>query len=468
MGVPGATAGEIERRMREAGMPDPATRAFLRLYELLVRRDTGLLGRDRIRPLSRPLPDAGALADHRGRGEALLDATAVIKLNGGLGTSMGLEGPKSLLPVRDGLTFLDLIARNVLALRERTGARLPLLFMNSFRTDAPTRAALARHPELELPGLPLTFLQHRVPKIDAATLEPVRWPGDPELEWCPPGHGDLYTALGTSGTLERLLDAGIEWAFVSNADNLGATPDPGILGWMAAEGLAFVMEAADRTPADRKGGHLAELRDGRLVLREAAQCPPEEREEFQDVARYRHFNTNNLWLHLPTLAAALEEHGGFLPLPPIFNRKTVDPRDPESPEVIQLETAMGAAISVLPRAAAVRVPRSRFSPVKTTDDLLAVRSDAYELTDDWRLVLSPRRAAPPEIRLDPAFYRLVDAFDARFPAGPPSLLPCERLEVRGDVTFGAGIVVRGRVVITAPAPARVADGTVLEGDVRLG
>jgi UTP--glucose-1-phosphate uridylyltransferase len=313
--------------------------------------------------------------------------------------------------------------------------------------------------------LPLDFLQHRVPKIDRATLGPVEWPALPDLEWCPPGHGDLYPALLTSGVLDRLLAGGFAYALVCNVDNLGAVVDPGLLGYVADTGVPFLMEVADRTAADRKGGHLAATLGGDLLLREAAQCPPEEREAFQDVARHRYFNTNNLWLHLPSVRARLDETAGVLGLPLIINRKTVDPRDPGSTPVLQLESAMGAAISCFPGARAIRVPRSRFAPVKTTADLLAVRSDAYVLDDAFHVTPAPdRMAGPPDITLDPAFYTRVDDFESRIPE-PPSLRECVSLAVRGDVRFGRGVTVRGRVVVEArPGETlRVPDGAVLEG-----
>ncbi len=158
------------------------------------------------------------------------------------------------------------------------------------------------------------------------------WEADPELEWCPPGHGDIYPALVASGLLERLLEQGYETAFVSNADNLGATLDPRILSWFRAQGLPFLMEVSRRGENDRKGGHLARRRaDGQLVLRESAQTADEDEDAFQDITRHRFFNTNSLWIDLRALAAELEAEGGALPLPLIVNRKTVDPADPGSP-----------------------------------------------------------------------------------------------------------------------------------------
>jgi UTP--glucose-1-phosphate uridylyltransferase len=302
-------------------------------------------------------------------------------------------------------------------------------------------------------------VQGRVPKILADDLTPAGWPDDPELEWAPPGHGDLYTALVTSGMLDQLLDHGYEYAFVANSDNLGAILDPRILAWFAREELPFAMEVLRRSESDRKGGHIARRREDGLVLRESAQVRDEDEDAFQDIDRHRFFNSNNLWLNLKTLAAVLAERDGVLGLPMIVNRKTLDPGDPASPAVYQLETAMGAAIDVFEGAAAIEVGRSRFAPVKTTNDLLVVRSDAYELTDDAEMRLA--RNEPPVVDLDPAHYKLIRDFDAHFPSGPPSLKACDRLTVEGDVLFGADVVVRGSVRIEGDR--RIEDGAVLEG-----
>jgi UTP--glucose-1-phosphate uridylyltransferase len=385
----------------------------------------------------------------------------VIKLNGGLGTSMGMDRAKSLLCVRRGLSFLDIIARQVLHLRESHGAQIPLLLMNSFATRDDTLAALERYPELPIEGLSLDFVQGKVPKLLADSLEPVEWDADPSLEWAPPGHGDVFTSLATSGMLDTLLERGYEYLFLSNSDNLGASLDPRILTWFAREELPFLSEVVDRTEADRKGGHLARRReDGGLVLRETAQVPDEDQDAFEDIQRHRYFNANNIWVNLRALKSALDERDGVLGLPMIVNKKTVDPRDGSSPEVLQLETAMGAAIGVFDGAAAIHVPRARFAPVKTTSHLLVVRSDAYELADDWTVRLAPGRDDAPIVELSDDFKLLPD-FEAHFPSGPPSLIDDERLEVEGDVRFGRDVRVRGRVHVEGPA--EIPDGTVLEG-----
>ncbi|MBM3463467.1 MAG: UTP--glucose-1-phosphate uridylyltransferase [Armatimonadetes bacterium] len=443
----------FEARMRAAGLPSIAIEAFAQAYRRLVAGETGMIDEASIAPVE-DLPDLDRLpAGLADVGRSALGQAVVIRLNGGLGTSMGLEKAKSLLPVRDGLTFLDVIVRQA----SHLGARL--LLMNSFATEDDTRVALRRYPDLP-EDIPLTFVQNRVPKVHQDDLSPARWPRDSDLEWCPPGHGDIYTALQTTGILEKLLEAGCRWAFIANADNLGAVLDARLLGWFIENRLPFAMEVADRTDADRKGGHLAR-RGNRLILRELAQCSADEHAHFQDIRRHRYFNTNNLWIDLQALREVLRARSGVLGLPIIVNKKTVDPRDPDSPAVFQLESAMGAAIGVMEGAGAIRVPRGRFSPVKTTDDLLVVRSDAYRLTDDWRVVLDAPQT--PLVALDPKYYKMVDDLEARFPHGPPSLRACTSLRVEGDVRFGRGVVVRGAVV--ARGVSEIPDGAVLEAVV---
>jgi UDP-N-acetylglucosamine pyrophosphorylase len=276
----------------------------------------------------------------------------------------------------------------------------------------------------------------------------VSWPADPDLEWCPPGHGDLYPALVGSGWLDRLLDEGVRYAFVSNSDNLGAILDPVILRHFAGSGAPFLMECTRRTAADRKGGHLALRKsDGRLLLREVAQCPEADLAAFQDIERHPYFNTNNLWLRLDLLKQQLAADDGVLPLPMIRNNKTVDPRDTKSTAVIQLESAMGAAIECFGGAAAIDVPRSRFAPVKTTADLLALRSDAYDVLANGQVRLhASRRGEPPVISLSDE-YKLVDSIEN---LGVPSLIGCTSLKVSGAVSFAAGVVIEGSVEITNP------------------
>ncbi len=455
MNTPGYAA-EVLAKAEAGGVHGAELAALRRRLQQLGDQQAGRLPGEALEPLA-DLPRLDRLPDPPpDQARDVLNWLVIVKLNGGLGTSMGLSGPKSLLEIKPATSFLDVIARQVLALREQHGGRLPLVLMNSVATRDPSLEVLRRYERLAVPDLPLDFLQGREPKLRADDLRPVRWPADPELEWCPPGHGDIYPALTASGTLDALLGAGLRYAFVSNSDNLGALADVRIATWLAAERVPFALEAVRGTPADRKGGHLA-CYQGRVVLRETAQVPDGDT-SFTDVERWRWYNTNNIWIDLGALKDLQAADPSAPDLPLIVNRKTVDPRDPDSPPVIQLESAMGAAIAAIPGARAIHVPRSRFAPVKTTDDLLVVRSDAYELTSQGQM--RPSFDGPePVVSLDGNFYKLLPDFEQRFPAGAPSLRRCRRLEVDGDVTFGAGVVVEGNVRVTGPR--RIPDGEVL-------
>ena len=455
-----AGLASAQQKMREDGLPEAAIKVFSDYYRQLEDGQTGLIDEDSIEPLLE-VDHLDEVDIDEQAGIDALDQTVYLKLNGGLGTSMGLDKAKNLLSVRDGLTFLDIIARQVLAARERYGVRLPVLFMNSFRTQADTEEALAAYPELARDGLPLGFLQNREPKLTADTLEPVEWPADPSLEWCPPGHGDLYIALQASGVLDQLIEQGYRYANVCNGDNLGTAPNPRIAGWFAASGAPYAAEVCRRTVNDRKGGHLAIRKsDGQLILRDTAQTSEEEMHYFTDEHRHPFFHTNNLWFDLVVLRQALTERDSVLGLPMIRNEKTVDPADKTSPKVIQIESAMGTAVEVFEGATAICVGRDRFLPVKTTNELLLLRSDLYDLDEDYRLVAATDRAV--KVDLDGEFYKLVGDFEERF-AGPLGLREATSFTVVGDHHFGEDIQVIGEVEVGADDPARLEDGTTLRG-----
>jgi UTP--glucose-1-phosphate uridylyltransferase len=451
----------VAEKMRGAGQTDEAIRAFSSALERVRSGAQTLIPTAELEPA----PGVPALDELPDADPAqALEPVALIKLNGGLATSMGLHEPKSLIEAREGRSFLEIIIGQTLGLRRRHGIRLPLVLMNSQATRDATARALAEHPEIAVEGVPADFLQSMVPKLDPDTLEPVSWPQDPSLEFNPPGHGDVYAALRGSGTLATLLEQGFRYAMISNADNLGSMVDARIAAHLARVRIPFLMEVVQGTEADRKGGHIARRRrDGQLILRETAQTPEDDQESFRDYRRWRYYNTNSLWVDLEALQDTLSGGEG-LELPVIVNRKTVDPRDSGSPPVLQLESAMGAAIASFAQAGLLLVPRTRFAPVKTTDDLLVLRSDVYTLDDNYRVLPRPERAQDlPYVELDSRYFKLLDEFERRLPEGPPSLREAERLVVHGDVTFGRGVVVRGSVELNADQPERLADETVLSG-----
>lgn len=446
-------------------MPTPVLDTFNHYYGEVLTGETGLIYDRDIRSVgSAEIETYDKNLEYGRVGINVFPQTVRIVLNGGLGTSMGLTGAKSLIDIKDGMSFLYII------MRQAENSEVALAFMNSFNTHDDTMAALIK---LKPPTFPYTFLQHKFPKILQKDYSPASWPKNPKLEWNPPGHGDVYTALLTSGMLDSLLADGIIYAFISNADNLGARLDESLLGYFAHHRFPFMMEVAQRTPVDRKGGHLARHKNGRLILREAAQCPENEQDMFQDIQRYQYFNTNNIWINLKALKMLFEQQK-IIHLPLILNPKTLDPRDKSSPAVYQIETAMGAAISLFEGATAINVPRTRFYPVKTSNDLLTVRSDCFVFNIDESLRISPirfKRNKPgvTKVDLDPKYYGKIDDLEKRFRNGIPSLVDCDALTIEGDVLFEKDVRIRGSVAIknTQPLQAVIREGTVIDQDLIL-
>ncbi len=448
-------------KMERAGLSPVVVNTFADYYRQVVAGEKGLIYDQDIHCVEQgDITAADQLGDFAPAGRKLMSRTVKITLNGGLGTSMALPCTKSLIEAKPGITFLEVIVRQA----ERSGVRLAL--MNSFSSHPDTVSLLAK---IKMARQPHLFLQHKFPKIVQKTLAPADWPQNPDLEWNPPGHGDIYTALFSSGLLQRLLDDQIIYAFLSNSDNLAATVDESLLGFMAENRISMIMEVAERTPADLKGGHLARHRNGRLVLREIAQCPPDEVAAFKNLDCYRFFNTNNIWINLVRLNERIRQQG-HLRLPLILNPKSLDPQTPDSPPVYQVESAMGAAISLFDQARALKVSKSRFFPVKNCSDLLLLRSDRYRLAADSRLLQHPECTTEDiRIRLDPLYYGRIDDFAERFNEGVPSLVACEALVVEGDVRFEGGVIIKGSVRIrnSRTRQAVIKRGTVIEGDLLL-
>jgi UTP--glucose-1-phosphate uridylyltransferase len=450
-------------KMKSEGLQPLVIETFSYYYNKLLTGESGLIYDRQIQPVAAAeLEDFKNLDKYAAAGQQALDHSVRIVLNGGLGTTMGLTGPKSLIEAKNGKTFLEII------LKQTENSKVQLALMNSFNTHDATQAALSR---LKPSPAPQQFIQHKFPKIQQQDLTPATWPQNPELEWNPPGHGDVFTALNTSGMLKHLLENGIQYAFIHNLDNLGAAMEESLLGYFAENGFSFMMEVAEKTPADIKGGHLARHHNGRLLLREAAQCPREEIAAFQDITRYGFFNTNNIWINLGSLKTLFENETS-IHLPMILNPKTVDPRNKTSPPVFQIETAMGAAISLFDDTTAVRVPRSRFFPVKSCNDLLALRSDCYVLGEKNNLRIAPQRVSAGrtdtiKIRLDPNFYGKIDLLEERFKEGLPSLVNCESLNIEGDVYFEGEVTIKDSVSIknSHSSPAIIKKGTVVDQDL---
>ena len=440
----------FKEKMRVAGVNEKTIKVFSHYYIQFLNGEKGKLSKNDILT-----PDDKQIIYYEDIGERSfenLKKIAIIKLNGGLGTSMGLSKAKSLLPVKGNDTFLDIIVKQTLIIREKYKIELPLIFMNSFNTSDDTLDFLKKYPEIIISDLPLHFIQNMFPKVRKDDYKPLDCQID-TANWNPPGHGDIYNALSGCGLLQKLLDKGIEYVFVSNCDNLGAIVDNKILDKIVEDNIDFAMEVCCRTEMDKKGGHLAQKIDGKLILREVAQCPEDEIDEFQNIEIYKFFNTNNLWINLKALKQKLLEYDGVLPLPLILNEKKVGVRSSEfgvqnsEIQVYQFETAMGAAISVFDNSKAICVPRNRFLPVKKNQDLLLLWSDSYELNDDY-VIVKKDGAKDTILDLNNEFYGSIDQLKEACENGVPSLYDCDSLTIKGYVKFERGQVFKGNCVVS--------------------
>ncbi|KZV41737.1 UTP--glucose-1-phosphate uridylyltransferase [Dorcoceras hygrometricum] len=421
-----------------------------------------------------PYDTLAPLPEDKSEIKKLLDKLVVLKLNGGLGTTMGCTGPKSVIEVRNGLTFLDLIVIQIEKLNAKYGCNVPLLLMNSFNTHHDTLKIVEKYMNKNIEIH--TFNQSQYPRVVVEDFTPLPCKGNTGNDaWYPPGHGDVFPALINSGKLDILLSQGKEYIFVANSDNLGAVVDLSILGdrksvlhlvfcchlvhlkilnHLINNKNEYCMEVTPKTLADVKGGTLISY-EGKVQLLEIAQVPDEHVSEFKSIEKFKIFNTNNLWVNLHAIKRLVE--GGALKMEIIPNPKEVD-----GVKVLQLETAAGAAIRFFDHAIGANVPRSRFLPVKATSDLLLVQSDLYTLSDGF-VNRNPARTNPsnPSIDLGPEFKK-VSNFLSRFKS-IPSIIELDSLKVAGDVWFGAGVTLKGKVTISAKPGLKleIPDGAVI-------
>ncbi|EME83487.1 uncharacterized protein MYCFIDRAFT_88125 [Pseudocercospora fijiensis CIRAD86] len=399
-----------------------------------------------------------------------LNKLAVLKLNGGLGTSMGCVGPKSVIEVRDGMSFLDLSVRQIEYLNRTYDVNVPFVLMNSFNTDSDTASIIKKYEGHNIDIM--TFNQSRYPRILKDSLLPAPKNADsPISDWYPPGHGDVFESLYNSGILDKLLDRGVEILFLSNADNLGAVVDLNILQHMVETRAEYIMELTDKTKADVKGGTIIDY-EGHARLLEIAQVPKQYVNEFKSIKKFKYFNTNNIWMNLRAVKRVVENNELAMEIIPNGKSIPADKKGEADVSIIQLETAVGAAIKHFQNAHGVNVPRRRFLPVKTCSDLMLVKSDLYTLKHG-QLVMDPNRFGPaPLIKLGGDFKK-VSNFQGRIPS-IPKILELDHLTITGAVNLGRGVILKGTVIIVATEgqtidipPGSVLENVVVQGSLRL-
>ncbi|KAJ5067698.1 utp--glucose-1-phosphate uridylyltransferase [Anaeramoeba ignava] len=391
---------------------------------------------------------------------AILSKVAVLKLNGGLGTTMGCTGPKSLIEVYSEKSFLDLMVMQIEAINKKYQTDVPLILMNSFNTDEDTKKGIIKYKGHKITIK--TFLQKKFPRIKKESLLPVPTSANsPIEEWYPPGHGDVYDSLLESGLLNQLLEQGKEILFISNGDNLGATLNAKIANYFHQKNLDFLIEVTPKTAADIKGGTLVNY-NNHLTLLEIAQVPKSHISDFQSVFKFKTFNTNNIWVNLKVLKEKIEKQP--LDLDIIQNHKELN-----GTRVIQFETAVGSAIKHFEKTTALNVPRTRFLPVKTTSDLLLVQSNLFTI-NHGKLKPNPDSLylGFPQIKLMQHFQYISD-YNDRFQT-IPDIKELRHFTVSGNVFFGSGVILKGTVIIVADEKGRIdiPSGSLLENKVITG
>merc|ERR1711939_1298858 len=399
-----------------------------------------------------------------------LNKLAVVKLNGGLGTSMGCVGPKSVIEVRDNMSFLDLSVRQIEHLNRTYDVNVPFVLMNSFNTDEDTASIIKKYEGHNIDIL--TFNQSRYPRVLKDSLLPAPKNYHSQLsDWYPPGHGDVFESLYNSGILDQLLERGIEIIFLSNADNLGAVVDLNILQHMVETKAEYIMELTDKTKADVKGGTIIDY-EGKARLLEIAQVPKQYVNEFKSIKKFKYFNTNNIWMNIRAVKRVVENNELTMEIIPNGKSIPADNKGEADLSIIQLETAVGAAIKHFKNAHGVNVPRRRFLPVKTCSDLMLVKSDLYTLKHG-QLVMDPNRFGPaPLIKLGSDFKK-VSSFQSRIPS-IPNIVELDHLTITGAVNLGRGVTLKGTVIIVATEgstidvpPGSILENVVVQGSLRL-
>lgn len=393
-------------------------------------------------------------------GNNLIDQLVVLKLNGGLGTTMGCTFAKSCITIdtEKSWTFLHYIQHQIDSFNKIRQTHIPIWYLNSYKTHRETEKVLGANQFNSL-------IQNKFPRIDNSLpfqRIPFTYPNEPEEDWNPPGHGDIYTVMEISNWLTDQLKANKKFVFISNSDNLGATPDLGILGLMAARNIDFLMETTPKTEADRKGGSLI-YNKNKINLVEIAQIDQSDPEAMDIFQSLPVFNTNNIWISIPKLLELIQDKAIQPTL--IQNTKNIL----EKP-VIQLESAMGAAIKSFENAASLVVPRNRFIPVKSTSDLLLLQSDYY-IKDEFGIIrIHPERPAAirdiiPAIKLGRS-YQTTSDFHKRIPT-VPSMMLVTQLELEGEVWFEPQVKLIGAITIVGNTQQHllVKSGTTLENIV---
>ncbi|XP_043815141.1 UTP--glucose-1-phosphate uridylyltransferase isoform X2 [Manihot esculenta] len=364
----------------------------------------------------------------------LLDKLVVVKFNGSLGTSLGFSGPKSAIEVRNGLTSLDLIVNQVESLNSKYGCHVPLVLMNATKTHDDTLKVLGKYSKSSV-------------DIHPFILESLGEHNSNEKSYAS-DDASAFLSLMKSGTLDVLLSQGKEYAHVISSDNYAAALDPNVLNHLIQNKIEYCMEVTP-TASTYMRNSMANQRQGRFQvqchlnlmvlypcrcdhLREIMQNPSKHLME-----EFKFIDTRSLWVNLKAIKRLVDTNALKM-------------------ENLSISKLFDQAVGII-------VPQSRFVPLNATSDLLLLQSDLYS-SSEGTLVWNAARDNPinPSIELGPEFEKVSD-YLSRFKS-IPSITGLDGLKVIGDVWFGAGVTLKGRVSIVAKPGQKleIPDGVVLE------
>ncbi|XP_044466910.1 UTP--glucose-1-phosphate uridylyltransferase-like isoform X2 [Mangifera indica] len=386
-----------------------------------------------------PYDSLAPISEDTVEAKMFLDKLVVVKFNGVVGTNMGFTGPKSAIEFHNNLTFMDLMVNQIESLNSKFGCNVPLVLMDTTETHGDTQKVVEKYS---------------ASKIDIHSFRQKALEGQSGKDKLHPSdHGAVFLSLMKSGTLDVLLSQGKEYALVVHADNVAAVVDPKILNHLIQNEIEYCMEVTPTTSIDLKNS-IINSRQGKFQLMNITQNPAKHSD-----GRFKFIDTRNLWVNLKAIKRLVDTDA--------LKMESLSASKEEYSDQIKLQdTAADSAIRFFDRTSGINVPPSRFLPLNSTSDLLLLKSDLYSSMDGV-LVRNNARNNPsnPSIELGPEFKEVSD-FLSRFKS-IPSIIDLDSLKVTGDVWFGAGITLKGRVNIVAKPGMKleIPDGAVLENKV---
>lgn len=300
----------------------------------------------------------------------------IIKLNGGIASSMVRHNfPKCLIQIKEDYTILDIIMNRHIKFNKNE----TILLLNSFYTHDETRQFI----QLNYPNAieSLIYLEQKAnPRVLESSKEILNMDNPDHIY--PIGHGELIYKLIDTEIIDKLIEDGIEYIFVSNIDNLNAVKNNDILQDLMDNGIDYALEIVERTEQDKKGGIVVKY-DGRYKIVEIGECGLDDLSNFMDIEKYKYFNTNNIWIRTKAIKELSKQDTNYLEKVDIIkNRKKLKTGE----DCVQLEYALGGFLKMFDKVKFYLVDRNRFMPIKNEEQLDNLRSDKYKLNKEiWQL-----------------------------------------------------------------------------------